>query len=177
MKNWVFIVCIALLSASCNSIISSQPIGTLSVKKMTDVLVDIQLTEATLKIADDSLLRISDTTELRNRFAEVFKKNDVDPDDFNASLNYYLVHIEELDQIYVEVINRLTALEASLVPKMKPDANGSYTGMTDPGNPWQRIMNKSNQPIEFQYFDSSRYSLSPDDRPGYYGPGRKIIKR
>ncbi len=150
--------------------------GTLSAKKMTDVLVDIQLTEATLKIANDSILRISDTTELRNRYAEVFKKNDVDPDNFNTSLNYYLVHIEELDQIYVEVINRLTALEASLVPKINPDANRRYMGITDPNNTWQRAMNKANQPLEFQYFDGSKYSFTSDERPAYHGPG-KIIER
>ena len=144
--------------------------GTLSVNKMTDVLVDIQLTEATLKISDDSILRISDTTELRNRFAEVFKKNDVNPDDFNTSLNYYLLHIEELDQIYVEVINRLTALEASLVPKIKPDPNWRRSGMNDPNNPWQRAMGIPNHSPEFHYFDGSKYPLVPDDRTEYHGP-------
>ena len=82
---------------------------------MVDVLVDINLTEASLKIGSDTTgIRITDTTNMRIRFAEVFRKHDVDPDDFNSSLSYYLEHIDDLDKIYAEVITRLTTLEATL---------------------------------------------------------------
>ena len=47
---------------------------------MIDVLVDIHLTEATLNIANDSISRLNDTTQLRIRYAQVFLKNDIDPD-------------------------------------------------------------------------------------------------
>ena len=153
--------------------------GTLSVKQMTDVLVDIQLTEATLKIGNDSTFLKSDTNDLRKRFAEVFKKHNVDPDDFNASLTYYLVHIEELDQIYVEVINRLTVLEATLVPKISIDLNYHNrlnNGMIDPRNPWHRALDKTFKPVETKYFDGSKYSYPADDKPEYHGPG-KLIER
>ena len=153
--------------------------GTLSVKQMTDVLVDIQLTEATLKIGNDSIFVKSDTSSLRERFAEVFKKHDVDPDDFNASLNYYLQHIEELDQIYVEVINRLTELEATLVPKISADGNYNKSlnnGMIDLRNPWQRALGKTFKPAETKYFDGTKYSYPADDKPEYHGPG-KLIER
>ena len=79
-----------MLTASCNSILSSKPSGTLSEEQMADLLVDIHLTEATLRIANDSIARLNDTTDLRIRFAQVFRKNDVEPDDFNISLNYYI---------------------------------------------------------------------------------------
>jgi len=175
MKNWAFIVCIALLLASCNSILSSKPMGILSEKQMTDLLVDIHLTEAILKTVDDSIERKSDTAELRNRFAEAFKKHDVNPDDFNASLNYYLEHIEEIDKIYVEVINRLTELDATLVPLTKPDSNRP-TGSPNLNNPWQRALNRTQKSLEFQYFDGSKFSYLHDERPAYQGPG-KIIER
>jgi hypothetical protein len=165
MKRWAFILSIAMLAVSCSSLLSSKPSGTLSEKQMTDVLVDIHLTEATLRIANDSLARLSDTTELRNRFAQVFKKNDVTPDDFNSSLNYYLEHIEELDKIYVEVINRLTELEASLLPKTSPtvsNANRLLPGQTTTinNNPWFRLFNKTIEPAEIQYFDEVKYPVS-----------------
>jgi len=163
MKKWAFIICVAMLSASCNSILSSRPSGTLSEKQMVDVLVDIHLEEATLKIANDSMARLSDTTDLRIRFARVFKKHDIDPDDFNASLTYYLEHIEEFDKIYVEVINRLTALEATLLQKPgkqtinKINALKQGTSGVESSNPWFRAMNKTDKQDEFKYFDSAKY--------------------
>ncbi len=164
MKKWAFLVCMALLTASCSNLLSSKPSGTLSEKQMTDLLVDINLTEATLKTANDSSIRLGDTTALRNRFAQVFKKHDIDPDDFNASLGYYLEHIDELDKIYVEVINRLTALEATLTPVVN-QANSRF-GQDQPGNanPWFRSLNKSTEPVEIQYFDAVKYPPSTNKR-------------
>ena len=170
LKKWAFIVCIAMLSASCNSILNSKPLGTLSEEQMIDVLVDIHLTEATLKIANDSLARVSDTAELRNRFAQVFRKHDIEPDDFNASLNYYLEHIEEIDKIYTEVINRLTALEAALTPKTNPesDRNRLTPGMYDINNPWLKSLNKLSEPYEIRYFDEVKYPVASNRK--FIGP-------
>jgi hypothetical protein len=163
MEKWAFILFIALLVASCNSILSSKPSGTLSEKQMVDVLVDIHLTEAVMKISNDSLARLNDTIQLRIRFADVFKKHDVDPDDFNTSLTYYLKHIEELDKIYVEVINRLTELEATLQPKPLQNINNS-TSRKNINNIWFRSMNKTDEPEEIQYFDPVRYPVSNKEK-------------
>lgn len=163
MKKWAFILCIAILAASCNSLLRSKPSGTLSEEEMIDILVDIHLTEATLRMANDSVARLNDTTELRNRFAQVFRKHDVDPDDFNTSLNYYIQHIEQLDKIYVEVINRLTEMEAGLLQKTTKPPGGIYkrprTGQNPAqlNNPWYKSMNKIDEPAEIHYFDSTRY--------------------
>ena len=156
MKKWVFILCIAMLTASCNGLLRSKPMGTLSEEQMTAVLVDIHLTEATLKIASDSISRLNDTTDLRNRFATVFRKHDINPDDFNSSLNYYIQHIELLEKIYVEVINRLTVMEATFLQKTANTASNKLL----PGalnNIWYRSINKIEEPIEFHYFDSTKY--------------------
>ncbi len=155
---------IALLSASCNSILNSSPSGTLSENKMIDILVDIQLSEATLSVLNDSIARLNDTTQLRIRFAQVFTKNNVDPDDFNTSLTYYLGHIEELDKIYVEVINRLTELEATLQPKpvqnsirLNPDKNKLLMK-----NIWFRSMNMPDKPENVEYFSPLIYPSAKD---------------
>jgi len=158
MGKWAFILFIALLGASCGSILNSKPSGTLSEKQMIDVLVDIHLTEATMKIANDSLARLNDTTQMRQRFAEVFKKNDIDPDDFNASLDYYLKHIEDLDKIYVEVINRLTELEATLQPKPVLNAGNLNSGKNI-NNIWFKSMNKTDEPEIIQYFSPLKYPV------------------
>ena len=161
MRKWAFVLCITLLSASCNSILNSRPSGTLSENQMIDVLVDIHLTEATLNIANDPISRLTDTTQLRIRYAQIFVKNDIDPDDFNASLTYYLGHIEELDNIYKEVINRLTALEATLQPKVEPGIrrmNPDQKRMLM-RNIWYKSMNKDNEPEAIQYFSIIKYPV------------------
>jgi hypothetical protein len=158
MGKWAFILFIALLGASCGSILNSKPSGTLSEKQMIDILVDIHLTEATMKIANDSLARLNDTTQMRQRFAEVFIKNDIDPDDFNASLDYYLKHIEDLDKIYVEVINRLTELDATLQPKPVQSTN-SFNSRKNINNLWFKLMNKTDEPEKIQYFSPMKYPI------------------
>jgi hypothetical protein len=177
LKNWALIICMAMLSASCNSILNSKPLGILSEEQMIDVLVDIHLTEATLKIANDSLARVSDTTELRNRFAQVFRKHDVEPDDFNASLNYYLEHIEQIDKIYTEVINRLTAMEAALAPKTNPenDRNRFNPGMYNINNPWFKSLIKKSGAEEIRYFDEVKYPLASKRKVNYPEPNHKVL--
>jgi hypothetical protein len=169
MKNWIFILCIIMLAASCNRILKFKPSGMLSENEMADVLVDIHLTEATLRLGNDSIARILDTTALRTRFAQVFKKHDVTPDQFNKSLNYYLVHIEELDKIYVEVISRLSQMEIAMIPESTSKTgvyifkrNRSPLSPTTLKNPWYRSMNKQVQPEEIKYFDSTIYPAAYD---------------
>jgi hypothetical protein len=132
---------------------------------MVDVLVDIHLTESTLRILTDTSARLDDTTYLRTRFAQVFSKHNVDPDDFTASLDYYMKHIEDLDKIYTEVINKLTELEATLQPK--PVENITSKGRIRPGqnNMWFRSIYKITEPVEIHYFGPMQY---PVEEKVYY---------
>ncbi len=169
MKKWAFVFYIAMLAASCNSILSSRPSGTLSEEQMTDLLVDIHLTEATLRIANDSIARLNDTTDMRTRFAEVFRKNDVDPDDFNISLKYYLEHIEVLDKIYTEVISRLSEMEANLMQKTtnpvsdKMNRTSKLQQISPVNNPWFRTLYKPGQKLPVRYFSPEVYPVSMEE--------------
>jgi hypothetical protein len=168
MKKWAFVALFTVLIISCNSILKSKPSGTLSEKEMVDLLVDIHLTEATLSITDQSEARSFDTTNMRIRFAQVFRKHDVMPDDFKASLDYYLVHIEELDKIYVEVINRLTVMEANLLPKaINPGINELSEKDLPLNNPWFRTLYKPRKPENIQYFNPAIYPIQDDEKFPY----------
>ena len=160
----------ALLWASCSSIFSSKPVGTLSQSQMVDLLVDIHLTEATLKMANDSISRLDDTTGIRQRFAQVFKKHDINPDKFNNSLNYYIEHIDDLNKIYSEVIVKLTEMDARLTAKpIAPPQNGNSVAgrhsKVNRANPWYRTLDKNQEPIEFQYFDFDKYPFTANRSP------------
>jgi hypothetical protein len=141
---------------------------------MIDILVDINLTEATLKIGNDSLEKIKDTTGLRIRYAEVFRKNNVDPDDFNASLNYYLEHIDELDKIYTEVINRLSALEGTLQAKSNHENSArirtNNIQIPMPNNIWARTLYKPTLPDDKGYFEPWKLPSSRKVKLIYPGP-------
>jgi hypothetical protein len=165
MKKWIFILLIAMLSASCERILKSKPAGTLSEEQMTSLLVDIHLTEATLRIANDSIARLNDTTDLRMRYAQVFRKHDINPDEFNSSLSYYLKHIEVLENIYTEVIARLSKMESTLQQKTTMASFGKMNrGQTKPNmaqlkNTWFRTLYNADQPLEIQYFEPARYPV------------------
>jgi len=165
MKKWAFWVCLALLFASCNSILSSKPVGTLSESQMVDLLVDMHLTEASLKMASDSTSKLNDTTGVRQRFAQVFKKHDVEPDRFNKSLNYYIEHIEDLNKIYSEVIVKLTEMDAqqSAKPTTEPDIKkriANRHSKVNMANPWYRTLENNWEPTEIQYFDNDKYPIA-----------------
>jgi hypothetical protein len=160
MKKWACIFLIAMLTASCNSILKSKPSGTLSEEQMTEVLVDIHLAEATLRIANDSIARKNDTADLRERFAQVFRKHDVTPDEFNSSLNYYLEHVEILQNIYNEVIARLLVMESGLIQNQsKPTFMGKMfkPSASQLKNKWFRTLYKPGQKLEIQYFIPELY--------------------
>lgn len=151
--------------ASCNSILKSRPAGTLSEEQMVNILVDIHLTEATLRLGNDSIARLNDTADLRMRFARVFRKQDVSPDEFNTSLNYYLEHIELLDKIYTEVINRLSVMEADLL-KVNKAVDFTKTGWAKTAprpdqlrNKWFMTLYKPDKPQPVQYFSPVIYPV------------------
>ena len=81
---------------------------------MTDMLIDINLAESALRAGNIQHTLPADSSYQKAQFAAVFKKNGVKPDDFNRSLTYYIEHIDELNDIYTEVINRLTLMDAEM---------------------------------------------------------------
>lgn len=113
LKNHWLLVLVLLILASCSSITGDKPAGTLSESTMGNILVDMQLVESKMRVTTDSLslIQLRDSVYLRARFAEVFRKNKVTPDEFNSSLDYYIKHIDKLDAIYNNVIATLTELD------------------------------------------------------------------
>jgi hypothetical protein len=118
--NKLLIIPVLVMLLACNRegpILNSRPSGVLSKEKMIDLLVDINLAESALRVGLPAHNLPSDSLYQKSQFIKVFEKNKVKPDDFDKSLNYYTEHVEELNEIYLEVINRLTVMEAGLEAK------------------------------------------------------------
>jgi hypothetical protein len=128
MKNCI-LVPVLLLLFSCDKsdrLFSSRPSGVLGKEAMAEILVDIHLAESALRAGNIQHTLPADSLYQKSQFIEVFTKNRVKPDEFNLSLSYYTGHIDELNEIYTEVINRLTSIEAELEGKdLKSGADSS----------------------------------------------------
>ena len=119
MNKWLFLPAFLLLF-SCHKggpILNTRPSGVLSKSKMIDMLTDINLAESALRVGTPTRTQPEDTTYQKSMFIKVFEKNKVNPDDFDKSLTYYTEHVDDLNEIYMEVINRLTTMGANLEGK------------------------------------------------------------
>ena len=108
IKNIAFFLAIAILFASgCKSNKGNKDDAgsVMSKKEMVAFLTDLQLAEANIRAITDP--RSTDSLQRQLYFYDLYEKHGITPSDFNASLNYYLAHVEELDDVYDEVIARL----------------------------------------------------------------------
>ena len=104
-----FILLLSFMFCSCKERKVEVPPGILSKDKMIDVLVDVHLAEA-------APMNHGITTKELNgimvgKYDDVMKKHTITFEQFKKSFDYYLQHPDQLDEIYQEVVNRLTALE------------------------------------------------------------------
>lgn len=121
----IFIV-FALSTSSCNlkgDKSSDLPKGILEKEKLINILADIQITESYLDDLRKSAVRTTDTSLLY--YEKVFKKYDCSPEEFEKSLLFYKKDLEDMGQIYTDVITRLNELGAKneeMLLQMKLDS-------------------------------------------------------
>lgn len=131
-KATLFILLLGLLFA-CNSkdnLIPGYSAGVLSKRKMIDIMVDINLAESGLRVANVQHTQSADSTYQRSLFLEVFKSHNVTPDEFSSSLDYYTRHVDDMNEIFSAVIEKLTGMQAELQAKrngQKKDPKGNPT--------------------------------------------------
>ena len=85
-----------------------KPENILSEEVMAEVMVDIQLLEATY---NSRLLNLTDRKERMDRYyAEIFEHHGVSEETFDESFTYYQDYPEELELIYEKVFENLEKL-------------------------------------------------------------------
>jgi 4-hydroxyphenylpyruvate dioxygenase-like putative hemolysin len=77
---------------------------------MVSLIADLQIAEATLR----EYRRLGQEDTLRNRafMTEVFAKHQVTPQHYDSSTAWYEQHLELYQQIYTDVVTRLSLLQA-----------------------------------------------------------------
>jgi hypothetical protein len=116
-------ICIVLLLGACRQgdMMNPMPSDLLTKEQMIPLLVDIHLTEASLKLNQATILPKDIKLYYSSAYTPVFKKHKTSPEQFDRSLQWYTRHIDKLDEIYTEVITRLSKLETQIKynPKSK----------------------------------------------------------
>lgn len=96
---------------SCTSSLNA-PDNLIPKEKMVNILVDIHLADGIFtnhKLRQDYVL--SDST---NYYDKIFEYYGYSREDFDTSVYYYSHNINEYNKIYIEVLNRLSEMEAKL---------------------------------------------------------------
>ena len=115
---------LVLVACNENSLLFPRPSEVLSKDKMIPLLVDIHLTDAALKLNQSAQQSSEMQLYYSKAYAPVFKKHKTTPAVFESSMKWYGQHIGNLDEIYAEVITRLSTLESRIRIKVKPNKFG-----------------------------------------------------
>jgi hypothetical protein len=109
-----------LLIGACRKgdVMNQLPSDILTKDQMISLLLDIHLTEASLKLNQTNIQPKEKKLYYSSAYLPVFKKHKTTPEQFDQSMQWYTRHIEQLDEIYTEVITRLSTLEEQI--KSKP---------------------------------------------------------
>lgn len=116
---------VAFLVSACHSCTPEAvqlPEGILSKDKMIDVLLDIHVAESSTESRGLTTIQLNQLVSVK--YEEVMKKHRTTFRVFEKSFDYYMEHPDQFEEIYLEIVNRLTALEGKAKarqPALKKD--------------------------------------------------------
>ena len=107
--KYFYLVLIVGLMMSCAKKNVVIPPDVIPVKQMIEVLTDVHLAEAAKDVAMPT-----DTSKhtIDVYYTFIFKKYNLTKEKFQKSLNFYKSNPELMEEMYAEVINRLSELQA-----------------------------------------------------------------
>lgn len=119
-------LCLLLMLVACNktNFLHPKPSDVLSSNQLVPLLVDIHLTDAALKVNQPAQQSSDIKLYYSKAYASVFKKHKTSPAILQISMKWYGRHIDKLDEIYAEVITRLSTLESETRIKVNPGKPG-----------------------------------------------------
>jgi hypothetical protein len=109
VKKLLFILLAGLLIQACTSPVAPAPANLIPEKKMTAILVDIHIAET--QVENMGLPHDTAMIFFQNQQQEIFKKHQVEAQDFFRSYDYYVTNVSELDKIYEKVVDSLSVKE------------------------------------------------------------------
>lgn len=112
MKHFLRYIVIFTLTfgvTSCGSNENTIPDGVIVEDKMVDVIVEIELTQALIKLKFSN----QDTINQQQLFNDVYDDFEISEEQFNRSLAYYCKKPKVLMEMYAQVITNLSEKQAA----------------------------------------------------------------
>jgi hypothetical protein len=111
LRNFLLVSLFAFAAISCSHEEGSRP--EIKKDKLVDLLFDIHLTDGYLSYSGARLDRNRDRIE--GAYGYVLRKYDITPKQFSNTMRYYSRHLEDYEQIYNKVIEKLTKYETEAI--------------------------------------------------------------
>lgn len=93
---------------------SDTPENILTKNKMVEIMVQVHLAEAALN------LNLNDNKAGETKvYQDIFRKKNVSKNQYEESLKYYTEHPEKMVEIYDEVLNELSRMQAEVAGPVK----------------------------------------------------------
>lgn len=116
MKKYLYISILLVIFSGCKSekenIPPEIPENIIPKEQMVDILVDVQLLEAAMKVDDERKRKSKEYTNYY--YSYLFEKYDITRNDFLESLEFYQRHIDLFDEIYADVIKQLSKFQSEI---------------------------------------------------------------
>ncbi|MDD2633628.1 MAG: DUF4296 domain-containing protein [Bacteroidales bacterium] len=113
----VMFIAITALATGCSPVGEKKsvrvPDHIISPDSMVSLITDLQITEATLR--EYKRLGKEDDARSLAFMAEVFEKHQVTPQQYNLSTVWYEQHLDLYQQIYTDVVTRISQMQAKEV--------------------------------------------------------------
>ena len=117
MKKVITLFLYMFLFACSHKQTESIPDTILPKEKMAEVLTDVHLLEAMMNTNTLTPGKISSTNIAIPPAIDVFKKNNISKKQYDESFDFYTKHPEMLSEIYQQVLNNLSKMQAQTMNK------------------------------------------------------------
>lgn len=112
MRHYFLLFCIVLLASCSDTKTVSIPDSVLSENKMSEVMVDVHLLEATLNINTFSRDKVSKGAI--EPTTDILKKHSVTKQQYDESFTFYTRNPQLLSEVYLKVLNELSKMQAQV---------------------------------------------------------------
>jgi hypothetical protein len=114
-RKILFIFSLIIALAGCGDSAGDAPDGLLAPAKMAEVMVDVQLLEASLNLGTMNPQRVQHVGSIARLDADVMKKHAITRKQYDESFNYYCLHPKQLSEVYQLVLNKLSRMQAEVM--------------------------------------------------------------
>ena len=95
------------------------PEGLIPKTEFIDIMVDVRMVETSIRQKISKGNNAIKSTDYY--YSYVFKKHNITPEQFNKSLKYYSSEVKEMQDINVQVVERLTQMESEVKAQKKAE--------------------------------------------------------